>query len=184
MRAVLALSIERLARTGADFFFCPANTAHVALEHVGPTLALPGLHIADVTAAAAARDGRRRVGVLGTRFTLQSGLYERALGKYGIEAVAPNATDQNAIDDMIFGELVLGAFTQTSRDACVSIINQLAKRGCDAVALACTEIPLLLAADQNCTPPRLDTTRLLARAALEVSSERAGLPHWRGGPPE
>ncbi len=182
VRAILALSIERLARAGANFFFCPANTAHVALEGAGPPLPLPGLHIAHVTAVAAAREGRRMVGVLGTRFTLQSGLYERALGRYGVEAAAPDPSDQKTIDDMIFGELVRGVFTPASRDACLSIIDRLAKRGSDAVALACTEIPLLLSADQGSDLPQLDTTRLLARAALDVSSQRIELPSWRGGP--
>lgn len=182
VRAVLALSIERLARAGADFFLCPANTAHVALECAGPRLALPGLHIAQVAAAAAARQQRKMVGVLGTRFTLQSGLYERALSKHGIQAVAPEPADQSAIDEMIFGDLVRGVFTQTARDTCRRIIDRLAKRGCDAAALACTEIPLLLSPEQDIDLPQLDTTRLLARAALEVAAEHADLPAWRGGP--
>lgn len=184
VRAILALSIERLARAGADFFFCPANTAHVALECAGPQLALPGLHIAHVTAAAAAREGRRMVGVLGTRFTLQSGLHERALSKHNIQARAPETSDQNALDELIFGDLVHGVFTQAARDVCRSIIARLAKRGCDAVALACTEIPLLLSPAPDCILPQLDTTRLLARAALEVSLQRTALPSWRGGPIE
>ena len=184
VRAILALSIERLARAGADFFLCPANTAHLALECAGPSLALPGLHIAHVAAAAAARERRNLVGVLGTRFTLRSGLYERALSKHGIEALAPEPSDQSAIDEMIFGDLVRGVFTQTARDVCRSVIDRLAKRGCDAVALACTEIPLLLTAKQDCGLPQLDTTRLLARAALEVGCKHADLPTWRGGPIE
>ncbi len=92
IRATLAESAERLARAGADFFVCPDNTAHMALEQPGDPLALPGLHIAEVVAAQAARDGRTRVGVLGTRYTMEGPIYPRVLATYGIGAETPGPT--------------------------------------------------------------------------------------------
>lgn len=181
IRATLSESVRRLAGAGADFFVCPDNTAHMALEQPGQELALPGLHIAEVVADSAARDGRGRVGVLGTRYLMDGPLYPRAFAARGIAAEVPGAADRRIINEIIFAELVNGVFTESSRQEYLRIIGQLAARGCDAVALVCTEIPLLL------TPgaagvPMLDSTRLLARAAFDVAVGHAALPTWRGGP--
>jgi aspartate racemase len=181
VRAVLAESVGRLARAGADFFVCPDNTAHMALESAGDALALPGLHIAEVVADCAATDRRKRVGVLGTRYTMDGSLYPRAFGAHGIAAEVPDAADRRRINTVIFDELVNGVFTPESRQLYVRIIEALAARGCDAVALVCTEIPLLITPDVS-PLPTLDSTRLLARAAFEVAAGRRALPTWRGGP--
>lgn len=180
IRAVLAGSVERLARAGADFFVCPDNTAHLALEHPGEPLALPGLHIAEVVAARAAGDGRRRVGVLGTRYTMEGPIYPRELARRAIAAEIPAEEDRATVHRVIFDELVNGRFTAASRDAYVRVIEHLAARGCDAVALVCTEIPLLVT-PEDAPLPTLDSTRLLSRAALEVAIGRQPLPSWRGG---
>jgi amino-acid racemase len=181
IRAILARSLERLARAGADFFVCPDNTAHMALECAGDALALPGLHIAEVVADRAAADGRQRVGVLGTRYTMDGPLYPRALGRRGIAAEVPDVPDRHLINTIIFDELVNGLFKPESRQRYVRIIESLAARGCDAVALVCTEIPLLVTPDVS-PLPTLDSTRLLARAAFEVAVGHRALPAWRGGP--
>jgi aspartate racemase len=181
VRAILATSVERLAHAGADFFACPDNTAHLALELPGDPLALPGLHIAEVVADQAAADGYRRVGVLGTRFTMDGSLYPGALAARGIAAEVPDAEDRKLVDEVIFGELVNGIFSTSSRQAYVGVIERLAARGCDAVALVCTEIPLLVAPHDS-PLPALDSTRLLAHAAFEVATGRRALPTWRGGP--
>jgi aspartate racemase len=183
VRALLSRSVDRLARAGAEFFFCSANTAHVALEADGRGFALPGLHIADVVAAAAAEEGRRKVAVLGTRFTMHAPMYRRALQRYGIEAALPIASDQEAIDRMIFGELVYGVFEERTRTACLGIVERLAAAGCDSVVLACTEIPLLLGEGGEAALPVLDSTRLLSRAALRVGLGKLAPPTWRGGLP-
>jgi aspartate racemase len=181
IRATLSVSVERLARAGADFFVCPDNTAHMALEQPGEELALPGLHIADVVVDRAARDGLTHVGVLGTKYLMEGPIYPRAFTSRGIAAEVPAAGDRHVINEIIFEELVNGVFTERSRREYVRIIEQLAARGCDAVALGCTEIPLLVA--PNDSPlPTLDSTRLLAGAAFEVASGRRALPTWRGGP--
>jgi aspartate racemase len=181
VRATLSVSARRLAAAGADFFVCPDNTSHLALEQPGADLPLPGLHIAEVVADQAARDGRVRVGVLGTSHTMDGPIYPRAFAGRGIAAEVPVEEDRATLNQMIFDELVEGVFTESSRKECVRIIEGLAARGCDAVAMVCTEIPLLVPPDSS-PVPALDSTRLLARAAFDVAAGRRPLPTWRGGP--
>ncbi|MFC9971166.1 aspartate/glutamate racemase family protein [Spirillospora sp. NPDC127200] len=181
IRDTLALSAATLARAGADFFVCPDNTAHIALEVPGEELPIPGLHLPDVVSEAAARAGRERVGVLGTKYLMGDQIYPRTLAARGIGAVVPGAEDRALVDGIIFGELVNGVFSDSSRAAYVRVIDKLAAKGCDAVALVCTEIPLLITPDDSPLPV-LDSTRLLARAAFEVCSGRRDAPSWRGGP--
>ena len=160
-------SARVLAAAGADFALCPDNSAHLAWDHVQAGTPIPWLHIARVVAEDARRRGFRRVGVLGTRFTMGGGapVYRPALEAAGIEAVVPEAADFETVDRIIFDELVDGVFTDESRDAYNRVIERLADRGCDSVALACTEIPLLVRPEES-PLPTLDSTRLLARAAL------------------
>ena len=181
VRAFLAQSVQRLADGGCDFFACPDNTAHIALETAGPELPLPGLNIADVVAEEGARLGMTRVAVLGTRFTMAGPVYRRSLPAAGIEPVFPNDTERADIDRIIFGELVEGVFTDPSRRRYVDIINRLKRdEGCDGAALVCTEIPLLITPEVS-PLPTLDSTRLLARAAFEVCTGKRSFPTWRGG---
>ena len=181
VRATLAESAARLARAGAAFFVCPDNTVHLALEAPGEDLPLPALHIAEAVAGRAALDGRRRVGVLGTMQTMDGPIYPRALAARGIAAEVPDAADRGTVDKIIFDELVKGVFTASARQEYVRIIERLAGRGCDAVALVCTEIPLLVT-PAGSPLPTLDSTRLLARAAYEIATGQRALPAWRGGP--
>ncbi|HYN93577.1 MAG TPA: amino acid racemase [Pilimelia sp.] len=181
IRQTLAVSVRRLAAAGADFFVCPDNTAHMALELPGEELALPGLHIAEVVADRAARDGRTRVGVLGTRYLMDGPLYPRALAARGIAAEVPGPADRHLVNEVIFTELLTGVVSERSRREYVRIITELAARGCDAVALVCTEIPLLVAPGDS-PLPTLDSTRLLAGAAFAVAAGERPAPTWRGGP--
>jgi aspartate racemase len=181
VRATLSVSADRLARAGADFFACPDNSAHRALEQPGADLALPGLHIAEVVADKAARSGYRRVGLLGTKYTLDGPVYPRALAARGIAAELPVTEDRGTLHEIIVAELVNGVFTERARQEYARIIDRLAGQGCDAVGLVCTEIPLLVPPEASPLPV-LDSTRLLARAAFEVASGHRALPTWRGGP--
>lgn len=181
VRATLARSIARLAQAGAEFFFCSDNTAHIALETDGPPFALPGLNIAEVVADEAARHGYRKVGVLGTRYTMAGPVYPRALGRRGIASAVPGEADREMINRVIFDELVAGIMRDESRAAYGAVIERLRASGCDAVALVCTEIPLLIPPEASVLPT-LDSTRLLARAAFDVAIGRRALPTWRGGP--
>ncbi len=162
---VMLESARLLAEAGADFAICPDNSAHLAWDHVQAATPLPWLHIAAVLGEEAARRGFRRIGVLGTRYTMSGPVYVDALGRLGIDAVMPEASDFDMVDRIIFSELVDGIFTDASRQAYNEAIARLAERGCDAVALACTEIPLLVRAEES-PLPTLDSTRLLARAAV------------------
>jgi aspartate racemase len=164
---VMLESARLLASAGADFAICPDNSAHLAWDHVQAGTPIPWLHIARVVAEEAGRRGFRRVGVLGTRYTMGGGapIYRVALDAVGIETVIPEAADFETVDRIIFAELVDGVFTDASRGAYNRAIGHLADRGCDAVALACTEIPLLVRPEES-PLPTLDSTRLLASAAL------------------
>ena len=182
VRRFLGQSVQRLSEGGCDFFACPDNTAHIALESDGPNLALPGLNIGDVVAEHAAGLGMTRVAVLGTRFTMGGPVYRRSLPAVGIEPVFPDDAERADIDRIIFDELVEGQFAATSRDRYVEIISRLKRdEGCDGVALVCTEIPLLVTSEVS-PLPILDSTRLLARAAYEVCTGKRPFPEWRGGP--
>ena len=181
LRRLFADDVDRLAAAGADFFILPDNTAHIALEAAGEPFALPGLHIGEVVAERAAADGRRKVGILGTEWTMSGPVYPGALGRRGLDWEIPGAEDRKIVHDIIFDELCLGQFTETSRQAYVRIIDKLEGEGCDSVALVCTEIPLLITADIS-PLPILDSTRLLAAAAVETSLGERPMPSWRGGP--
>lgn len=181
IRSAFMSDARKLAATGADFFLCPDNTAHIALESEGEPFPIPCLHIAEVVAAEAKRNGYSKVGILGTKWTMTGPVYPAALGRRGIGCTAPGESDRKVIDDIIFGELCLGSFRDESRDAYVRIITKLKDEGCDAVALVCTEIPLLVTPDVS-PLPTLDSTRLLAKAAVDAATGDAPMPSWRGGP--
>jgi aspartate racemase len=180
LRGFFMKDAEKLTAAGADFFVCPDNTAHIALESAGEPFPLPGLHIGEVVAEQAARDGRSKVGILGTKYTMAGPVYPGALGRRGIDWAVPSEDDRTLVNAIIFDELCLGVFTDESRAAYVRVIEKLAGEGCDAVALVCTEIPLLITAEVS-PLPILDSTRLLARAAVEVAIGERPMPEWRGG---
>jgi aspartate racemase len=181
LRAAFVADARKLAAAGADFFVLPDNTAHIALEAPGEPFPIPCLHIGEVVADQAARDGHRKVGILGTDWTMTGPVYPGTFGRRGLGWEVPSVEDRAIIHRIIFDELCLGVFTDQSRAAYVSIIERLAANGCDAVALVCTEIPLLVRAEDS-PLPILDSTRLLARAAVDVALGEAKMPAWRGGP--
>ena len=181
VRNLFQPDIDKLAAAGADFFVCPDNTAHIALELEGKDFALPCLHIGEVVAEQAKAEGRRKVGILGTKYTMTGPVYPGALGRRGIDWAIPDESERTLINDVIFDELCHGVFKDSSRDAYLKVIQRLAGEGCDSVALVCTEIPLLITADTS-PLPILDSTRLLAAAAVEVAIGERPMPTWRGGP--
>jgi aspartate racemase len=181
VRRMFEEDVRKLAAAGADFFICPDNTAHIALERPGEPFAIPCLHIGEVVAAQAKDEGRRKVGILGTDWTMTGPVYPGALGRREIGWAIPGEEDRALVHRVIFDELCLGEFRDSSRDDYVRIIGKLAAEGCDSVALVCTEIPLLIGADVS-PLPILDSTRLLARAAVDVAVGGRPMPQWRGGP--
>lgn len=180
VNAHLRRTCQRLADAGCDFFVCPDNTAHIAFDRAPQMYPLPGLHICEVVAQQAKAEGRGRVALLGTRWTMEGPAYPAAFARAGVGLLAPEPDERALIDRVIFEELCQGVVNEASRASYVRIIERMKSAGCDAVALSCTEIPLLIAPDVS-PLPTLDSTRLLARAAVDVAIGRAPLPVWRGG---
>jgi aspartate racemase len=162
---LLAASARKVAAAGADFAICPDNTYHQAFKYLIPQSPIPWLHIAGAVAEEAQRLGYVRLGILGTKYLTESDVYPEALAEVKIEREIPDEPDRERINEIIFKELVNGIFLETSRLYFNKVAEKLKARGCDAVVLGCTEIPLIVRPDD--TPlPTLDSTRLLARAAL------------------
>ena len=166
-------SAEKLAKAGADFLICPDNTIHQAFELVAHRSPRPWLHIAEEVANEARRCRYKRMGILGTRYLMEGPVYPGKLTAAGIEFRTPGTKEREKINQIIFDELVNAQFLPRSSAYFTEVIRALADEGCDAVALACTEIPLLVTADSS-PLPTLDSTRLLARAALRKAVGTGG----------
>lgn len=158
-------SAQKLASIGADFLVCPDNTIHQALPHVESRSPLPWLHIAEVVTAQAVERGFRRLGLLGTRWLVESEVYPEKLTARGLEYMRPNPDEREEISRIIMDELVYGVRKPEGVTYHQRVIERMKDEGCDAVVLGCTEIPLIIN-DSNSSLPTLDSTRLLARAAL------------------
>ncbi|MGO1000147.1 aspartate/glutamate racemase family protein [Lysobacter sp. CA196] len=161
-------SAHKLAAAGAQFLICPDNTIHQAMPYVEARSPLPWLHIAEVVAQRAAERGFRRIGITGTRWLVESEVYPDKLGAFGLDYLRPSAEERAQIGRIIMDELVYGTFKPESVAYFEQVIGRLRDAGCDAVVLGCTEIPLIVS-DENSPLPTLDSTRLLAQAALRRS---------------
>lgn len=167
---LLAASAHKVAKVGADFAICPDNTYHQSFKYLIPQSPIPWLHIAGAVAEEAHRLGYLRLGILGTKYLMEGPVYPGALEEFSIESEIPDKPDREKINEIIFKELVNGIFPESSRLYFNEVAEKLKTRGCDAVVLGCTEIPLIVRPDD--TPlPTLDSTRLLARAALRKAIE-------------
>jgi aspartate racemase len=155
---LMLASADKLARIGATFLICPDNTIHQALPYVTARSPLPWLHIAEVVTAEAAARGFRRVGLTGTRWLMEGPVYPR-------ELLRPDAAERAEINRIIMDELVCGEFRPQALQYFQRVLARMKDAGCEAVVLGCTEIPLIVD-DSNSPLPTLDSTRLLARAAL------------------
>jgi aspartate racemase len=163
-------SAEKLAKTGADFLICPDNTIHQALPFLQSRSPLPWLHIAEIVAQEASSRGFRRIGITGTRWLVESNVYPERFSAAGLEFVRPNEKEREEINRIIMDELVSGVFKPQAITYFQKVMRRLKQEGCDAVVLGCTEIPLIMN-DENSPLPTLDSTRLLARAALRRALE-------------
>lgn len=176
--ALMLNSANKLKAAGADFLICPDNTVHQAIPHIvsgtSQTFPLPFLHIAGVVAEAAASAGYRTLGLTGTRWLVDSDVYPTALGAHGIDWIRPSDAERSEIDRLIMDELVKGIFTPAAVAYFQQVIERLKDGGCDAIILGCTEIPLIMN-DENSPLPTLDSTRLLARAALNYAIANANV---------
>jgi aspartate racemase len=162
---LMVSSARKLADIGADFLICPDNTIHRSMAYVRERSPRPWLHIAEVVAEETERRGFRKLGLTGTRYLVESEVYPEALQARGLDFVRPRAEQRIEINRIIFEELVHGRFEPKSVAYFQQVIGDLKDQGCDAAILGCTEIPLIIS-DANSPLPTLDSTRLLARAAL------------------
>ena len=178
--ALMLASAEKLAKIGADFLICPDNTIHQALPLVAPRSPLPWLHIAEVDAEEAVARGFRRLGLTGTRWLVESAVYPDKLAARGLEVLRPSAEEREEINRIIMDELVYGVFKPDAVAAFQRVIGRMKRDGCDAAILGCTEVPLIVN-DGNAPLPTLDSTRLLARAALRRAVEGAAVTAYTKG---
>ena len=162
---LMLTSANKLAQIGADFLICPDNTIHQALPYIEARSPLPWLHIAEVVAEHAVERGFQRIGLTGTRWLVESNVYPHKLAARGLAYLRPNADEREEINRIIMDELVYGVFKPEAVTYFQRVIGHMRDEGCDAVVLGCTEIPLIMN-DANSPLPTLDSTRLLARAAL------------------
>jgi aspartate racemase len=165
-------SANKLAKIGADFLICPDNTIHQALSYVEPRSPLRWLHIAEVVAAQALERGFRCLGLIGTRWLVESQVYPEKLAARGLRYVRPNTAEREEINRIIMDELVCDVFKPEAVAYHQGVIERMRDEGCDAVVLGCTETPLIMN-DSNSPLPTLDSTRLLAREALRQAVQGA-----------
>jgi len=166
-------SANKLKSIGADFLICPDNTIHQALPFIDSRLPLPWLHIADVVADEALARGFKRLGLTGTRWLVDSSVYPPKLEQRGLQFARPSSDERDQVNRLIMNELVCGVFTADTVAYFQGVIARLKQEEhCDAVILGCTEIPLIIN-DANAAIPTLDSTRLLARAALRRAASPA-----------
>jgi aspartate racemase len=168
-------SANKLAKIGADFLICPDNTIHQALPMVQAQSPRPWLHIAEVVAEEAVQRGFRRLGITGTRWLVESEVYPEKVAARGLDFVRPSADERDEINRIIMDELVYGVFRPEGIATFQRVIERMKEQSCDAVVLGCTEIPLIID-DANSPLPVLDSTRLLARAALRRAVEGEAAP--------
>ena len=163
-------SARKLAAAGAEFLICPDNTIHQAFDYVVENSPLPWLHIAEIVADEAVDRGFERLALTGTKWLVESNVYPQKLAARGLQFVRPTGAERDEIQRIIMEELVNGIFTTETIAYFQKTIERLNRDGCDAVILGCTEIPLIMG-DDNSPLPTLDSTRLLARAALRRACE-------------
>lgn len=168
----LSEGVQLVADAGADFYICPDNTAHIVLEQIADDLPIPGLHIAEVVCREITTHGWKRVGLLGTIWTMTGGVYAKALEKLGLERLIPDEPMRERLNAAIFDELCQGVFDGQATELFIRAIEDLKSRGAECVILGCTEIPLIIT-PANSPLPTLDSTRLLAKYAVrEAVNER------------
>jgi aspartate racemase len=164
---ILLKAAREIERAGADLLLLCANTAHKLADEIGRGIRIPIVHIVDVTALEIQKAGLRKVGLLGTRFTMEEDFFKgRLLEKHGIEALTPGKEDRERVHRIIIDELAMGSIRPASRGTVVRIMGELAAQGAQAIILGCTELPLLVTQDHS-PIPLIDTTTLHARAAVE-----------------
>jgi aspartate racemase len=166
---VLIRSAEKLKSIGADFALCPDNTIHHGVDLIRDEIPLPYLHICEVGARYAQEQGFKKVLITGTRYTMRGSIYERAFDAVGIGYVTPDDEEVRKLDQIIWEELIDHTIVPSSQEYYCKVIERYKEEaGCDAVVLGCTEIPLIVTPEISALPC-IDSTRLLARKAIQIA---------------
>ncbi len=166
---LMVSSAEKLTEIGAEILICPDNTIHQAYSIAKEAISTKWLHIAEEVTLKAVEENYRKLGVLGTKYLMEGPVYQEVLKKNNLKHEIPSEEQRNKINDIIFNELVYGIINSGSKDYFLGVINDLKLLGCDSVVLGCTEIPLIVLPDES-PLPTLDSTRILARAALKYAT--------------
>jgi aspartate racemase len=169
----LSRAAQELESAGVDFIIIATNTMHYVFDRVQSSVKIPMLSLLDAVAEAILAENMQTVGLLGTRFTMEMGFYQEALGKRGIAVLTPDAGDREYVNRIIYTELVAGQIHDDSRAGYVRVIDKLAARGAQGVILGCTEIPLLVG-EKDVDIPVFDTTTIHAEAALSLALQEVG----------
>jgi len=160
---------QRLEKAGANLVIICTNTMHKMAEDVESNITIPLLHIADATAERIKEKDFKKIGLLGTKFTMNEDFYKgRLIEKHGIEVIIPNSEEMQIVHDIIYNELCLGEIKETSKEQYKKIIKNLAKKGAEGVILGCTEIPLLIK-QEDVEVPLFDTTKIHAEFAVDYA---------------
>ncbi|MCE8039835.1 aspartate/glutamate racemase family protein [Halomonas sp. MCCC 1A11062] len=169
---ILSRAARSVEAAGADFLLIGTNTMHKVAPQVAEAVSIPLLHIADATAQRLADDGIRRVGLLGTRFTMEQDFYKGRIAEgFGIEVLVPDSAQRDLVHEVIYHELCLGQVKETSRQRYLEIIESLREQGAEAVILGCTEIALLVQ-QSHTTVPLYDTTAIHAEEAVKWALQK------------
>ena len=166
---IMVDAAKRLEKGGADFVVLCTNTMHKTADDVQNNIKIPLLHITDAIAERIKAKGLRKIGLLGTKFTMEEDFYKgRLIKKYGLNVLIPNERDRQIVNDVIYHELCLGKINQSSKSQFIKITDKFVDNGAEAVILGCTEIPLLIK-QKDVKIPLFDTTRIHAEAAVEYA---------------
>jgi aspartate racemase len=168
IEGILTDLARRLENAGADCLVMCSNTPHLAAETIQQNIRIPLLHIAEETAQAIVKQGARKVGLLGTKPTMEHSFFKARLSKFGLETLIPDSEDRDFIHASILSELTNGIFKTETKKKYLGIIEKLRVAGAQGVILGCTEIPLLIA-QSDCRVPVFDTTAIHSGAAVDFA---------------
>ncbi|MDK9776016.1 MULTISPECIES: aspartate/glutamate racemase family protein [Vibrio] len=170
---ILSQAAKSVEAGGADFILICTNTMHKVADQIQQAVDVPLVHIADATAEKLVADGVKKVGLLGTRFTMEQDFYkQRLIDKFGVEVVVPSVDDQTIVHEVIYNELCRGEVREDSRQQYLAIIDNLVEEGAEAVILGCTEIAMLVE-PQHTGVKLYDTTEIHAKAAVEFALNKS-----------
>ena len=168
---LMAVEAKRLENAGAEIVILGTNTIHLVARHIEEAISVPFLHIAKATGAAIEQKGLKKVGLLGTKFTMEKDFYTKILtDDFGLEVIIPRKVEREYLQNIIYNELVKGTFTEEAKKKCIAIIENLKSQGAEGAILGCTELPILIPSDEV-DIPTFDTTMIHARAAVDLAIE-------------